>query len=101
MIYWFKKGKLLFVTPMKCKRPYNRKGVCQTGRDLKALLNIGLRIKKGFAIQQQALKVETIEHILIQCRAYSDCKTNLYYLWLSTTNPVVLKLVLEALTNET
>ena len=46
-------------------------------------------------------KVETIEHILIECGAYSDCKRYLYSLWLSTTNPVVLKLVLEALTSET
>ena len=39
-------------------------------------------------------------YILIQCRAYSDCKRKLYSLWLSTTNPVVLELVLEALTSE-
>ena len=46
-------------------------------------------------------KVETIEHILIECGAYSDCKRYLYSLWLSTANPVVRKLVLEALTSET
>ena len=46
-------------------------------------------------------KVETIEHILIQCSAYSDCKRKLYSLWLSATNPVVYKLVLEAFSSET
>ena len=46
-------------------------------------------------------KVETIEHILIQCSAYSDCKRKLYSLWLSSTNPVVQELVLEAFSSET
>ena len=45
-------------------------------------------------------QVETVEHILIHCRAYTDCKRKLYSLWLSATNPVVLGLVLEAFTSE-
>ena len=58
--------------------------------------------KDGFCNSVTCTKeVETVEHILIHCRAYSECKRNLYSLWLSTTSPVVLKLVLEALTSET
>ena len=44
---------------------------------------------------------ETIEHILVQCEAYSDCRRRLFSLWLSTPNKVVLKLVSEALSSDT
>ena len=57
--------------------------------------------KEGFCYSVTCTnKVETVEHILIQCRAYSDCKRKLYSLWLSSTNPVVQELVLEAFTSE-
>ena len=46
-------------------------------------------------------KVETIEHILVQCHSYNECKRRLLSLWLSTANRVVLKLVLEALSSDT
>ena len=45
-------------------------------------------------------KSETIEHILVHCDYYFNCKRRLYSLWLSTTNKIVLKLVLEALSSE-
>ena len=45
--------------------------------------------------------VETVEHILIHCGAYSSCKKHLYSLWLSSTNPVVNGLVVEALSSDT
>ena len=45
-------------------------------------------------------KTETIEHVLVHCEYYSNCKRRLYSLWLSTANKVVLKLVLEALSSE-
>ena len=45
--------------------------------------------------------VEDIEHILIHCRAYAECKRRLYSLWLSSSNPVVKKLVTEAFSEET
>ena len=46
-------------------------------------------------------KVESVEHILIHCRAYTECKRRLYSLWLSSPNPVVIKLVTEAFSEET
>ena len=45
--------------------------------------------------------IESIEHILVHCKAYTECKARLYSLWLSTRNNVVFKLVLEALSSET
>ena len=45
--------------------------------------------------------VETVEHILIHCRAYSDCKKQLYSLWLSSNHPAVHGLVVEALSSDT
>ena len=45
--------------------------------------------------------VETVDHILIHCRAYTSCKKSLYSLCVSIPNPIVLGLVLEALSNET
>ena len=57
--------------------------------------------KEGFCYSVTCTnKVETVEHILIQCRAYSDCKRKLYSLWLTSTNPVVQELVLEAFSSE-
>ena len=44
---------------------------------------------------------ETIEHILVQCNSYSDCRRRLISLWLSTPNRVVHELVSEALSNDT
>ena len=46
-------------------------------------------------------KVETIEHILVQCDSYFACRRRLLSLWLSTANRVVLHLLLEALSSET
>ena len=43
--------------------------------------------------------IEDTEHILVSCRAYDECKKKLYSLWLSTRNPVVHMLVLEAISN--
>ena len=54
----------------------------------------------GYCLSQTCTnKVETVEHILIHCDAYNDSKAKLYSLWLSTINPVVYKLVLEALSS--
>ena len=44
---------------------------------------------------------ETIEHILVQCSAYSECRQRLYSLWLSTQNIVAHNLVCEALSSDT
>ena len=58
--------------------------------------------KSGFCQSSSCLSVvETVEHILLHCSAYASCKKSLYSLWLSATNPIVLGLVLEALTSET
>ena len=46
-------------------------------------------------------ELETVEHILIHCRAYNECKSRLYSLWLSSSNSVVHNLVLGALSQET
>ena len=43
---------------------------------------------------------ETTEHILLDCKAYNDCKSRLYSLWLSAKIPEVHELLLEALTSE-
>ena len=43
---------------------------------------------------------ETVEHILIECPAYLGCKKRLYSLWLSSKNPAVYHLILEALSSE-
>ena len=45
-------------------------------------------------------KLETTEHILVHCKYYINCKRRLYSLWLSTTNKIILALVLEALSSE-
>ena len=44
---------------------------------------------------------ETIEHILVHCESYSDCRRRLCSLWLSTQNKVILKLIIDALTSDT
>ena len=57
--------------------------------------------KEGFCLSPTCTNtIEDTKHILVQCNAYIDCKRRLYSLWLSTRNKVVLKLVLEALSNE-
>ena len=58
--------------------------------------------KEGFCLSPTCInQVESVKHILIECDAYILCKRRLYSLWLSTQNKVVLKLILEALSNET
>ena len=58
--------------------------------------------KEGFCLATTCHNtVESLEHILIQCKAYTESKARLYSLWLSTRNKVVFKLVLEALSSET
>ena len=58
--------------------------------------------KEGYCLAPTCRnKLETTEHILIQCEAYIECKRRLYSLWLSTPSKVVLSLVLEALSSET
>ena len=46
-------------------------------------------------------QVETIEHILVHCKSYGDCRQRLYYLWLSTENTVAHNLIIEALASDT
>ena len=41
-------------------------------------------------------EVETIDHVLLNCQAYNECKGRLYSLWLSSQNQIVYQLVLEA-----
>ena len=43
---------------------------------------------------------ETVEHILLDCQAYNDQKRSLYSLWLSTKNPIIYQLVLEAFSSD-
>ena len=43
---------------------------------------------------------ETIEHILLDCKAYNDCKSRLYSLWLLTKIPEVHELILKAFSSE-
>ena len=58
--------------------------------------------KDGFCLAPTCHNtIESIEHILVHCKAYTECKARLYSLWLSTRNNVVFKLVLEALSSET
>ena len=57
--------------------------------------------KDGFCLSPSCSEVEeTVEHILVHRHQYSECKKRLYSLWLSTTNDVVRKLVLEAFSSE-
>ena len=58
--------------------------------------------KEGFCLAPTCEnELETIEHILIHCCAYIECKRRLYSLWLSTPSRVVQKLALGALCSET
>ena len=58
--------------------------------------------KDGYCLSPTCTnKPETIEHILIHCRAYTECKSRLYSLWLSSLNIVVHNLVIEAFSQET
>ena len=57
--------------------------------------------KHGFCLSPSCSEVEeTVEHILVHCKQYSECKKRLYSLWLSTPNDVVRELVLEAFSSE-
>ena len=57
--------------------------------------------KEGLCLAPGCInKVENIEHILVHCAAYTNCKRRLYRLWFSTQSKVVLKLIIEAITNE-
>ena len=58
--------------------------------------------KEGYCLADTCINVvESIEHILVFCKAYSDCRQRLYYLWLTTQNTVVHNLVIEALASDT
>ena len=58
--------------------------------------------KNGFCLAPTCQNtVESLEHILVHCKAYTESKARLYSLWLSTQNKVVFNLVIEALSNET
>ena len=57
--------------------------------------------KEGYCLSPTCNKeLEDVEHILIHCKAYRDCKSRLYSLWLSSANLVVKQIVIEALSNE-
>ena len=58
--------------------------------------------KEGYCLADTCINVvESIEHILVFCKAYSDCRQRLYYQWLTTQNTVVHNLVIEALASDT
>jgi hypothetical protein len=58
--------------------------------------------KEGYCLSPTCSnEVESVDHILIHCRAYTECKRRLYSLWLSSPNPAVIKLVTEAFSEET
>jgi hypothetical protein len=58
--------------------------------------------KEGYCLSPTCSnEVESVDHILIHCRAYNECKRRLYSLWLSSPNPAVIKLVTEAFSEET
>ena len=44
--------------------------------------------------------VEDVEHILVNCIAYKDSRRSLSHLWLTDQHPLVLLLVMEALSSE-
>ena len=59
------------------------------------------RNKQGYCLSPTCNEQkETVEHILIECQAYLECKKKLYSLWLSSKNPVVYCLILEAVSSE-
>ena len=55
--------------------------------------------KEGFCLNCNSRESESIEHILLNCIAYTDTKKKLYNLWLSTKIRSVYILVLEALSS--
>ena len=57
--------------------------------------------REGYCLSPTCDQIkETVEHILLHCQAYNEQKRKLYSLWLSTENPVIYQLVLEALSSE-
>ena len=57
--------------------------------------------KEGYCLSRTCcMETESVEHILLTCPAYEDCKKKLYSLWLSTKNKVVRQLVLQAFSSE-
>ena len=59
------------------------------------------RNKEGYCLSPTCQnQIETVQHILIECPAYLECKKRLYSLWLSSKNPVVYHLILAALSTE-
>ena len=71
-------------------------------RSAKLMRHWGNNNKEGFCLAPTCHNtVESLEHILVQCKAYTESKARLYSLWLSTRNKVVFNLVLEALSSET
>ena len=55
----------------------------------------------GFCLSATCDKeVETVEHILLSCPAYSECKRRLYSLWLSSKNKTVRQIILQAIQSE-
>ena len=57
--------------------------------------------KEGYCLSRTCcMEPESVEHILLTCPAYKDCKKKLYSLWLSTKNKVVRQLVLQAFSSE-
>ena len=57
--------------------------------------------KSGYCQSPSCCSVETVEHILIHCGAYSSSKQHIYSLWLSSPNPVIHGLVVDALSSDT
>ena len=53
----------------------------------------------GFCLNPDCLEKEVVETVLVHYNAYNQSKKNLFALWLSTSNPVVYGLVLEAFLN--
>ena len=56
--------------------------------------------REGVCINCNSGELETIEHILISCNAFTETKKKLYKLWLSTKIPIVYELVLTALSSD-
>ena len=54
--------------------------------------------KEGFCLSQTCCnQIETVEHILVHCQAYSPMRAKLTRLWLGSSNPIVLELASQAL----
>ena len=53
--------------------------------------------KNGYCQASTCYQVtENVEHILLHCTYYDNCRRNLKALWLSSTDPIIYQLVLEA-----